>query len=54
MAIEIAHKRAASISEPGVSKKVNMASGMVWVSPGMLETKLMVAPNSPSYAQTQA
>ena len=24
-----------------------MAEEMVWVSPGMLETKVMVAPNSP-------
>ncbi len=25
-----------------------MANGSVWVSPGTLETKVMVAPNSPS------
>ncbi len=41
------HKRIASVSEPGVSIKLYIAKGMVCVSPGILETKLMVAPNSP-------
>ena len=45
--MEMMHKRAASISAPGVSMKLYIANGIVWVSPGMLETKLIVAPNSP-------
>lgn len=40
-------RRIASNSAPGVSRKLNIASGMVCVSPGILETKVMVAPNSP-------
>ena len=37
----------AVVSPPGVSKSTSIASGKVCVWPGMLETKVIVAPNSP-------
>ena len=47
MTMEITQSLIAAVSEPGVSIKLYMASGIVCVSPGIFETKLMVAPNSP-------
>ncbi len=44
--IAITHNRAASTSAPGVSIKVYIANGMVCVSPGIFETKVIVAPPS--------
>ncbi|CSF70416.1 Uncharacterised protein [Shigella sonnei] len=41
------HSLAAPLSPPGVWIRVYMAEGMVRVSPGMFDTKVMVAPNSP-------
>ncbi len=45
--IAITVSRAAAASPPGACSTVKMAIGRVRVSPGMLETKVMVAPNSP-------
>src|SRR5690348_1814941 len=42
------HSRKAGGSPPGTCVKAYSARGRVWVSPGMLETKVMVAPNSPT------
>ena len=38
---------AAALSAPGVSIKEYMASGMVCVTSGILETNVIVEPNSP-------
>src|SRR5688572_12365346 len=48
MAIETSARRIAAASPPGRSSCVKMASASVCVSPGMFETKVIVAPNSPS------
>ena len=48
MAIETATSRNAPASPPGTCVRCRSRPGRVWVSPGMLETKVMVAPNSPS------
>ena len=42
------HSRAAAPSAEGVSIKEYIASGIVCVSPIILETKVIVAPNSPN------
>src|ERR1700724_210931 len=44
-------RRAAASSPPGVCNAVYSARGRVRVSPGMLETNVMTAPNSPSAAE---
>ena len=45
--IEIIVSLIAIASPFGICKKVYMAADIVWVSPGILETKVIVAPNSP-------
>lgn len=45
--MEMMQSRATCSSAPGVSKKANIAKGIVWVSPGILDTNVIVAPNSP-------
>ena len=40
-------RRAVCASAPGVWMNEYIAKGMVWVSPAILDTKVMVAPNSP-------
>src|SRR3954469_3748680 len=47
MMIETTTSRSAAVSPSGVWINEYTADEMVWVSPGMLETKVMVAPNSP-------
>src|SRR3954463_4945513 len=47
MMIETTTSRSAAVSPSGVWINEYTAEEMVWVSPGMLETKVMVAPNSP-------
>ena len=44
---DMTSKRIAGSSPPGVCMCVNKAKGSVRVSPGMFETKVIVAPNSP-------
>src|ERR1700722_17745751 len=48
---EIAARRAAAVSPPGVCSAVYSARGRVRVSPGIFETKVITAPNSPSAAE---
>ena len=45
--MENSARRAASASPSGFSSALKMASGKVWVCPGMLAAKVMTAPNSP-------
>jgi len=45
--IDISVNRKAAASPPGTWVKVKIAEGSVCVSPGMLETKVIVTPNSP-------
>src|SRR5947207_12210946 len=46
-ATEITVRRIAAASPPGCWIRLKKARGSVWVRPGRLETKLIVAPNSP-------
>ena len=47
MMIEMTTSRIAAASPPGDCVKLKMAMGSVLVSPGMFETNVIVAPNSP-------
>ena len=44
--IEIITNLRAAFSVPGIWVAVYKANGKVWVSPGILDTKVIVAPNS--------
>ena len=47
MTIAISTRRPAAASPSGICERVLSAAEIVCVSPGMLETKVIVAPNSP-------